>query len=249
MKERFSLPAAVLCLALLAGCGAASPSADGPDPCGTSEDLRLAAEQEVSTPFGDQWQENGTLAEYENGNIALKLTLPEGWDWQEDTSENTEGILFWDSEKPDQRFLLAAWPQGFGMCGTGVDFTEVTLPSGGRLTEAREDAQGGGVFLTLIFQGTPGSYTLQPQGGTLNGTIWDAKWRDQILTILDTAQLGGDALTEEEAVQRAEARFDGSFDQAYGFFDLSTGQWTVRFLEKEQETGSLTLDPEGNILP
>ena len=121
--RKFVILAAFLSLALLAGCGESSPGADGPDPCGTSEDIRNAAALEAASPFGDGWQAKGTLAEYENGYISLKLTLPEGWDWQEDPAEDgTEGILFWDGEKPDQRFRLSAWPDVFGMCGTGVDF-------------------------------------------------------------------------------------------------------------------------------
>ena len=197
--RKHAILAAFLSLALLAGCGESSPGADGPDPCGTSEDIRNAAALEAASPFGDGWQAKGTLAEYENGYISMKLTLPEGWDWQEDPAEDgTEGILFWDGEKPDQRFRLSAWPNVFAMCGTGVDFSEVTLASGAQLTEARE-----GDRIVLIFDGVPGSYTVRPQGGTLNSTVWDAKWREQILTILDTAELGGDAMTEDEAIAKA----------------------------------------------
>lgn len=237
--RKYALPALILALALLAGC-AASPGADGPVPCGTSEDISRAAELEAASPFGDDWQASGTLAEYENGYISLKLTLPQGWDWQRDPSQDgTEGILFWDGEKSEQRFRLSAWPEGFGMCGTGVDFQELTLPSGAKLTEARE----GDSWLILIFNGVPGSYTVQPKGGTLNSTVWDAKWRDQILTILDTAQLGGDALTEDEAVAQAAERFDGEYDEAHGSFDLKTGEWTVRFYRDQQEAGSVCLAP------
>ena len=234
--------AAILGLLLLAGCGQGSPGADGPDPCGTSEDIRNAAALEAASPFGDGWQAKGTLAEYENGYISMKLTLPEGWDWQEDPAEDgTEGILFWDGEKPDQRFRLSAWPNVFAMCGTGVDFSDVTLASGAQLTEARE----GDRWIVLIFDGVPGSYTVRPQGGTLNSTVWDAKWREQILTILDTVELGGDALTEDEAIAKAAEVFSGDYDAAYGSYDLRTGVWTVRFLEKEQESARVTVDPEG----
>lgn len=240
--RKMTVLAAVLSLALLAGCGESSPGADGPDPCGTSEDIRNAALLAAAYPFGDDWPANGTLAEYENGYISLKLTLPEGWDWQEDpTEDGTEGILFWDGEKPDQRFRLSAWPGGFGMCGTGVDFSEVTLPSGARLTEARE----GDRWLILIFDGVPGSYTVQPQDGTMNSTVWDVKWRDKILTILDTAELGGDAMTEDEAIGKAAEVFSGDYDAADGSYDLRTGVWTVRFVEKEQESARVTVDPEG----
>ena len=243
--RKLAILAAFLSLALLAGCGESSPGADGPDPCGTSEDIRNAAALEAASPFGDDWQAKGTLAEYENGYISLKLTLPEGWDWQEDPAEDgTEGILFWDGEKPDQRFRLSAWPEGFGMCGTGVDFSEVTLASGAQLTEARE----GDRWLILIFDGVPGSYTVRPQGGTLNSTVWDAKWREQILTILDTAELGGDALTEDEAIAKAAEVFSGDYDAAYGSYDLKTGVWTVRFFAGEQETGRVTVDVEGNAV-
>ena len=236
--------AAILGLLLLAGCGAgqASPGADGPEPCGTSEDIRNAAAMEAASPFGDDWQEKGTLAEYENGYISMRLTLPEGWDWQEDSAEDgTEGILFWDGEKPDQRFRLSAWPGGFGMCGTGVDFSEVTLPSGARLTEARERDQ----WLILIFDGVPGSYTVRPQDGTMNSTVWDVKWRDKILTILDTAELGGDAMTEDEAIAKAAEVFSGDYDAADGSYDLRTGVWTVRFEKEKQEVARVAVDPEG----
>ena len=243
--RKFVILAAFLSLALLAGCGESSPGADGPDPCGTSEDIRNAAALEAASPFGDGWQAKGTLAEYENGYISMRLTLPEGWDWQEDPAEDgTEGILFWDGEKPDQRFRLSAWPDGFGMCGTGVDFSEVTLASGAKLTEARE----GDRWIVLIFDGVPGSYTVRPQGGTLNSTVWDAKWREQILTILDTAELGGDAMTEDEAIAKAAEVFSGDYDAAYGSYDLRTGVWTVRFFAGEQEAGRVTVDPEGNAV-
>ena len=243
--RKFVILATFLSLALLAGCGESSPGADGPDPCGTSEDIRNAAALEAASPFGDGWQAKGTLAEYENGFISMRLTLPEGWDWQEDPAEDgTEGILFWDGEKPDQRFRLSAWPGGFGMCGTGVDFSEVTLASGAKLTEARE----GDRWIVLIFDGVPGSYTVRPQGGTLNSTVWDAKWREQILTILDTAELGGDALTEDEAIAKAAEVFSGDYDAAYGSYDLRTGVWTVRFFAGEQEAGRVTVDAEGNAV-
>ena len=240
--KKIAILAAFLSLALLAGCGQGSPGADGPNPCGTSEDIRRAAALAAAYPFGDDWPANGTLAEYENGYISLKLTLPEGWDWQEDpTEDGTEGILFWDGEKPDQRFRLSAWPGGFGMCGTGVDFSEVTLASGAKLTEARE----GDRWLILIFDGVPGSYTVRPQGGTLNSTVWDAKWREQILTILDTAELGGDAMTEDEAIGKAAEVFSGDYDAADGSYDLRTGVWTVRFEKEKQEVARVTVDPEG----
>lgn len=243
--RKHAILAAFLSLALLAGCGESSPGADGPDPCGTSEDIRNAAALEAASPFGDDWQAKGTLAEYENGFISMRLTLPEGWDWQEDPAEDgTEGILFWDGEKPDQRFRLSAWPDGFGMCGTGVDFSEVTLASGAQLTEARE----GDRWIILIFDGVPGSYTVRPQGGTLNSTVWDAKWREQILTILDTAELGGDAMTEDEAIAKAAEVFSGDYDAAYGSYDLRTGVWTVRFFAGEQEAGRVTVDAEGNAV-
>ena len=243
--RKFVILAAFLSLALLAGCGESSPGADGPDPCGTSEDIRNAAALEAASPFGDDWQAKGTLAEYENGYISMRLTLPEGWDWQEDPAEDgTEGILFWDGEKPDQRFRLSAWPDGFGMCGTGVDFSEVTLASGAQLTEAREEDR----WIILIFDGVPGSYTVRPQGGTLNSTVWDAKWREQILTILDTAELGGDAMTEDEAIAKAAEVFSGDYDAAYGSYDLRTGVWTVRFFAGEQETGRVTVNAEGNAV-
>ena len=240
--RKHAILAAFLSLALLAGCGESSPGADGPDPCGTSEDIRNAAALEAASPFGDGWQAKGTLAEYENGYISMKLTLPEGWDWQEDPAEDgTEGILFWDGEKPDQRFRLSAWPNVFAMCGTGVDFSEVTLASGAKLTEARE----GDRWLILIFDGVPGSYTVQPQGGTMNSAVWDAKWRERVLTILDTAQLSGDAMTEDEAIGKAAEVFAGDYDAAYGSYDLKTGVWTVRFVEKEQEIARVAVDPEG----
>lgn len=155
--------ALLLSLALLAGCGESSPGADGPDPCGTSEDIRQAALLEAASPFGENWQEKGVLAEYENGYVSMKLTLPEGWDWQlaQPRDGTSEGILFWKEGDGDCCFFLNTWPEGFGMCGTGVDFTEVELPSGGKLTEARE----GDRWLILIFEGVPGATPSGPRAG------------------------------------------------------------------------------------
>ena len=73
--KKHGISALLLSLALLAGCGAgqASPGADGPEPCGTSEDIRQAAALEAATPFGDDWQESGTPVTYENGYISMSL--------------------------------------------------------------------------------------------------------------------------------------------------------------------------------
>ena len=89
--RKMTVLAAVLSFALLAGCGQGSPGADGPDPCGTSEDIRSAALLEAASPFGEDWQEKGTLAEYENGYISMRLTLPEGW--QEHLSVKRDGLV------------------------------------------------------------------------------------------------------------------------------------------------------------
>ena len=157
------------------------------------------------------------------------------------SEDGSEGIRFWDGEKPDQRFRLSAWPNVFAMCGTGVDFSDVTLASGAQLTEARE----GDRWIVLIFDGVPGSYTVRPQDGTMNSTVWDVKWREEVLTILDTAELGGDALTEDEAAAKAAEVFPGDYDAAHGSYDLRTGVWTVRFFAGERETGRVTVGPEG----
>ena len=61
----------------------------------------------------------------------------------------------------------------------------------------------------------------------------------------DTARLGGDALTEDEAIAKAAEVFSGDYDATHGSYDLRTGVWTVRFFAGERETGRVTVDAEG----
>ena len=52
-------------------------------------------------------------------------------------------------------------------------------------------------------------------------------------------------MTEDEAIAKAAEVFSGDYDAADGSYDLRTGVWTVRFVEKEQESARVTVDPEG----
>ena len=52
-------------------------------------------------------------------------------------------------------------------------------------------------------------------------------------------------MTEDEAIGKAAEVFAGDYDAAYGSYDLKTGVWTVRFVEKEQEIARVAVDPEG----
>lgn len=226
----------VLVLALsLPGC--ASHPQD--DPTGTPS---TDGGQPVAEPL------TGDTAEYTSGYVDIAMTIPEGWRWEAvQTRDATEGIHFWKEADRALDFRLLCWTQGYGICGTGVTSEELTLPSGQKLWQHTEEMEGG-LWLNLVFSDVPGSYVLQPVGETIDGAAWEAG-REEVLTILNTVQLGRGSMTEQQAIDAASTVYSGAYDMAYGSYDVKRGVWTVRFSAGTpgNTAAGFTVAPDGTV--
>lgn len=186
----------------------------------------------------------GETAEYTSGYVDMAMTIPEGWQWEsvQDKSMNTEGIRFRKTGDKAVSFELLCWRGGYGICGTGVTSEEITLSGGQKIWQHTEENTDS-LWLNLYFENTPGDYVCAPTG-TLTKETWDS-CRDEVLAILNTAQFGRDAMTEQAAVDTAKAQYDGLYDETYGRYDIKTGVWTVTFVEKQRPTASIDIKPDG----
>ena len=137
------------------------------------------------------------------------------------------GFDFWNTEESDLRFTFECWPQGFGMCGTGVEFTQVNGKHD--LTVATEQGEDL-VAVTIIFNDVPGSYVI---GGSIPNDLWE-KYRNDVVQMVDEATVAEGCLTQEEAVNaiRAENNWPDENCAVYGNYDASEGIWNLRFEDK-----------------
>lgn len=172
-------------------------------------------------------QVSGVTAAYTSGYVDMALTIPEGWRWEAvQPDDQTEGVRFWKEDDRTLDFTLLCWTQDFGLCATGVSSQEVILPSGLTLWQYTEKI-GDTLWVNLCVQDTPGSYVLQPTS-SITAETWEA-CREELLSILNTAQFGRGIMTEQQAIDAASAVYGEMYDMAYGSFDVKTGVWTVRF--------------------
>lgn len=190
----------------------------------------------------------GETAEYTSGYVDMAMTIPEGWQWEsvQDKELSAEGIRFWKTGDKAVSFELLCWRGGYGICGTGVTSEEITLSNGQKIWQHTEENTDS-LWLNLYFESTPGDYVCAPTG-TLTKETWDS-CRDEVLAILNTAQFGRDAMTEQAAIDTAKAQYDGPYDEVYGRYDIKTGVWTVTFVEKQRPTASIDIKPDGTASP
>ena len=240
MKRSLSLIvlAAICALALaavtsLSGCAVTLPMTEPDKP--------------VAQPEDDTPAVTGETASYTSGYVDMALTIPEGWQWEsvQDKSMNTEGIRFWKTDDRALDFKLLCWRSGYGICGTGVTSEELTL-SNGQMVWQHTEAERDGLWLDLYFENVPGDYVCQPAAGAIDKAAWDG-CRDEVLSILGTAQFGRDAMTQQAAIAAAQHYHDVQDAMADARYDVNSGSWTVTFRmgDTGQSVASVTLGPDG----
>lgn len=217
MKRAF-LCLLALCAALLTACG--SPAAT----------LPLEGGEPVVSPAPEPMEITGQLAEYTEGHVDMALTIPDGWTWETVEEDGQSGLRFRKTDDDAVCFRLTCWQEGYGICGTDVTTQDLTLSGGQRVWQYTEGGQST-VWVNIAFQGVPGSYVCMPDpSGVMDSAAWDG-CRDEVLAILGTAQIGRGILTEQQAIELAEAQYDGVYDTAWGRYDVTTGCWAVTFSE------------------
>jgi len=207
----------LLVLLLLAACGApADREALPPPESGSAAPAESPAAAAMTEPDEDELpiqiegdepvpaEEPGTIqtpalsdtqVTLDGLSSFLRVTLPQGWTWEQ-AAGTADGTAYGlrPEHDPDFTVELHWWPQRFGMCGTGVTFTDYMLPDGSTATLATEEV-GGHLSWTLILPEAPDSFTVQFTAETalyeahraelelLLGTI-----RQGVLANLDVAQ-------------------------------------------------------------
>ena len=176
----------LLALLLLGACARAPQPETVPDP---TEAPELTAAPAPTADSGKTEEEmddmNKETVTLDGRDSYLRLTLPEGWDWTEgETVEDRSSLILTPRTNDGFRVELVRWGF-FGMCGTGVDFSEYTLPDGRTATLA-VDKSGDQVWWTLILPDSPDQFTIQfgaPQ------SVIDAH-QAEIDAMLESLQLG-----------------------------------------------------------
>lgn len=181
-----NIPLLLMTLLLLGACARAPQPAELPEQT-IEPELTAKPETAPETPTPEKEEtvmrvDTVTL----NGlDSYLRLTLPEGWDWTEgEAFEDRSSLVLTPRTNDGFRVELVCW-DSFGMCGTGVDFSDYTLPDGRTATLAVEKS-GGQVWWTLILPESPDQFTIQfgaPQ------SVLDAH-QAEIDAMLETLQLG-----------------------------------------------------------
>ena len=194
-------------------------------------------------------------AVYSEGYAEIHMELPEGWITEpiwitesEDDGYARGGLEFRPEELPDARMGLYHYPDPYGICGTGVTFEELTFSSGHEATLAWEELENL-TYVYVFFKDTPGEYLFEAH--YIPTEFWHEE-RETILSILDSAVVGGNALTESEALAIAEAECTQNYPQSsrYGSFDYVTGQWTFEFHGAPGVVlQTVVVNPDGTIAP
>lgn len=176
----------LLALLLLGACARAQQPETVPDPTEAPELTEAPAPTADSGKTEEEMDDmNKETVTLDGRDSYLRLTLPEGWDWTEgETVEDRSSLILTPRTNDGFRVELVWWAS-FGMCGTGVDFSEYTLPDGRTATLA-VDKSGDQVWWTLILPDSPDQFTIQfgaPQ------SVIDAH-QAEIDAMLESLQLG-----------------------------------------------------------
>ncbi len=188
-----------------------------------------------------------TTAEFTHGYVDMAVELPEGWSWDtvaDNGTDKTEGIRFYKTDDPTVSYTLLCWTGGYGICGTGVTSEELTLANGMKVWQhTEEDAEKGTIWANIFFEDAPGSYVAAPSD-TMTTEVWNAN-RDELLSILGTAQLGRKSVSHDAAVNAAQAVYGGSEGVLFAGYDVTSGAWTVRFGKDTAHATTVTVDAAG----
>lgn len=176
----------LLILLLLGACARAPQPEAAPDPTEAPEVTEAPAPTADSGKTEEEMYDmNKETVTLDGRDSYLRLTLPEGWDWTEgETSEDRSSLVLTPRTNDGFRVELVWWAS-FGMCGTGVDFSEYPLPDGRTATLAVEKG-GDQIWWTLILPESPDKFTIQfgaPQ------SVIDAH-QAEIDAMLESLQLG-----------------------------------------------------------
>ncbi|MBQ8208491.1 MAG: hypothetical protein IJZ89_07150 [Clostridia bacterium] len=191
-------------------------------------------------------EDNRELAVFGQNFVVMSARVPKGWSYDikpyEEDGENIAGVQmfgleFYPVEEPDFRVNLYYNTGMLGMCGTGLVSKEIEV-NGYKAWYHRYEYENSSWRL-YYFNGLPGIYTLETEGGC---EPYD-KYDSQIEEILQTLELSEEGnIGEEEALELAKAECTVEYDVARAEFDFINGIWRVHFYKRDTAGGDQTVN-------
>ncbi len=164
---------------------------------------------------------------YEWGYANMALELPANWAWEIAAYEENEyafGIHFWPQGQTEGMLKLEYYPDGFGVCGTGLEEEDLRLDNGLQAWVGTYDDHP--VWDFIAIRELPGSYVFCTQN--VDGW-WDA-YGEQAMEIIQGAALARDILWEDAAVEKAAQAMNTQLTPNRTSFDFCTGVWTIQYV-------------------
>lgn len=186
---------------------------------------------------GSGYREVQKLIEYQTVSYAysyanMSLELPAGWAYEiceYDENSYTFGISFWPENAFEGKLRLEYYPQGFGVCGTGLEEEQIRLGNGLRAFQGTFDNHAIWDFIGI--RDLPGSYVIT----TENVDGWWDTYSGQAMDIIDSMTLADGIVWENMAIEIASRAMKGEFEVDRAEFDFCEGTWIVHFSDQETQ--------------
>ncbi len=161
---------------------------------------------------------------------SMSLTLDAGWEYEieeYDSGSGCFGICFWPRDCEDCKLQLRFYPDGYGVCGTGLDTKEIRLLSGLRGIQGTYDNKS--VWDYITFPDLPGAYVL-------NNAATEESWAlygEEAMELLRSMSLAEGIIQAPEATEIAAKELEATATIRSYRFDSCEGEWLVTFVQDE----------------
>lgn len=165
---------------------------------------------------------------YEYSYANMSLELPAGWSYEirEYGEEDFRfGIAFWPENESEGKIRLEYYPDGFGVCGTGLVEEEIRFANGLRAFKGTYDNHEVWDFISI--RDLPGSYVIS----TESVAGWWGSYGEQAMDIIDSIRLAEDIVWENMAIEIASQSLKNEFEVDRATFDFCEGEWIVQFVD------------------
>lgn len=180
---------------------------------------------------------------YEYGSANMCVVLPGNWEYEilEYSDESYSFGIRFRPEGVSGSVSVLYYPQGFGVCGTGLDQEQIRLDSGLKAYQGTYDGKQYWDFISV--QGLPGSYVFQ----TEKVSAWPQELFSQAEQIVYAASLAEGILWENSVAEYARRECGGDCEVIRTSFDFCSGEWTV-WLQAGDTEYTLGYSAEGELL-
>lgn len=180
------------------------------------------------------WYDDGLTqtAVYDGEYGTMSLELPGDWDYRTQKENNSYGIYFWPAGCEDTPMYLGCWPEGFGVCGTGLTWQTATLGAY-EATIAYCTVEGEKRLDHVYFTDLAGDYAVVSHG---LGNDWET-FGEQLMTILRSIRIETGAIGRAEALETAKTKCTVEYEGTVEIYDCKKGTWTVHFYPDEATAG------------